>query len=106
MYTVYQIKVNGVVSYIGYTKNLKSREYQHNYLLRTGKKKELYDYCRREKITELELIPIHNFKTKVEAKRFEMYLILYYRFIIDNGLEVPLWASVDLMQTIPSIRDM
>ena len=104
MYTVYNIVVNGVVVYIGHTKDLKKREYQHNYSLNKGKKKELYDYCRLIGVTNLTLIPLQKVKTKVEAKRLEIYLILKATFIGEIGNSIIL-GETDLRQKIPNISD-
>jgi len=100
MYSVYKIEVNGVCLYIGHSKDLKRREYQHNYLYKKGAKKALYDYLREcEYEGYIELIEIGRYKKKVEAKRYEMYLILQYLFIeTDNPL-------FQLKQKIANISD-
>ena len=103
-YIVYKIEVNSVVVYIGYTKDLKRREYQHNYNLKKGYKKELYDFLRGINIDDVKLISLASFKRKTDAKRFEMYLILHYKFIRDSVLEVPIFDYTELKQTIPIIR--
>lgn len=108
MYTVYKIEVDDVCLYIGHTKDLKKREYQHNYSYSKGLKKDLYDYLRTLNLFDgkLRLIPIANFKTKVMAKRYEMYLILQYLFInslptIDDTI-----IKTNLKQKIPNIIDL
>ena len=93
-YTVYKIQIDGVARYIGHTNNLKRRQTQHNYLFRKGKSKLLYDNI-KDKTTELILIPIKEFKSKVEAKRWECLLIL-----LDHFGEKLLW------QKPPQIKDM
>jgi predicted GIY-YIG superfamily endonuclease len=106
MYNVYKIEVNEVCLYIGHTKDLKKREYAHNYLLKKGKKKELYDYLRSVNIDNITLIEIASFTSKTSAKRLEVYLILKHKFIKDNVLEVPRIDCVELKQSIPQIRDI
>ena len=101
-YQVYKIEINGIVRYIGHTKDIIKREYQHNYLLKKGYKKPLYD-----KIRELypdgyriSLNPLEGFKYSkmVDAKRKEMQLILANYFI-----HCPL--LMELYQKIPNISD-
>ena len=94
---VYQIKINNVVRYIGRTNDLDDREKQHNYQFRKGTSKKLYDYIRTIDFKDdIILEPIYIAKSKVEAKRFEMYTILWYYFEIDKK---------QLKQNIPNIKD-
>lgn len=94
IYTVYKIEVDGITRYIGHTNNLKRRQTQHNYLFRKGKSKELYDNITDSEF-RFKLIPIKEFKSKTEAKRWECLLILQDHF--DEKL---LW------QKPPQIKDM
>lgn len=96
MFWVYQIEIGGVIRYIGYTNDLIKREKQHNYLcFKTNKKKLLYNSVRKLGIKEIKLKPLKPFKDKVDAKRWECYLILNDWF---NGRL--LW------QRVPKISDV
>lgn len=96
MYWVYRIEVEGVTRYIGMTGDVYGREKQHNYLcFKKGKKKRLYDGIRRGKEKEIKLIPIKTFGTKIEAKRWECFLILNDYF-----------GKKQLWQLVPKITDM
>ena len=97
MYHVYRVEVSGMTRYIGYTENIDSREKQHNYLcFKKLKKKKLYDGIRGDKnTTKIHLIPVKTFLTKVEAKRYECFLILNDYF-----------GRGELWQNIPKITDM
>lgn len=97
MYYVYKIKVLGKTRYIGYTENIDIRQKQHNYLcFKKGKKKKLYDSIRTIKdITKIDLITIKTFQTKIEAKRYECFLILNDYF-----------TKKELWQNIPRITDI
>jgi len=71
------IKVNGVVRYIGRTNDLERREKQHNYLcFKKQTKKQLYQEIRNYPITDIKLQRVKSFQSKVDAKRWECYLIL------------------------------
>ena len=92
---VYTISLNNWVIYIGMTDNIKRRETQHNYLYKKGKEKDLYDYLRLQNFTDrIELKPIKALDTRVEAKRYECFLILTDYF--GNKL---------LKQKVPAITD-
>lgn len=95
-YSVYFIQVAGVLRYIGYTSNIKRREYTHNYLLKKGTDKKLYNII-REKYPNMtiELQVIDEFDSKTRAKQFEALIILY-----DSFNEGQLW------QTIPRLSDV
>lgn len=95
MYIVYKVKIMDSIRYIGYTNDIKRRQYNHNYLLKKGKKKILYDELRKLNILSIELLPIKYFKTKVEAKRYECLLILNDHF-----------TNKQLLQKVPRISDM
>lgn len=96
MYLVYQIKIDGVVRYVGYTNNLKRRQTQHNYLLKIGKKKALYDNIRMNKENfSIKCEAIRQFNNKVEAKRFECLMILMDHFNNKN-----------YYQKVPNISDL
>ncbi len=91
---LYKVEVGGVTRYIGITNNLKRRETQHNSGLSKGEKKELYDFCREEGIYKIQLIEMKEFKTRIEAKRYECFLILCDYFGVKR-----------LKQKVPSISD-
>jgi predicted GIY-YIG superfamily endonuclease len=97
MYWVYRVEVLGTTRYIGYTDDLTRREKQHNYLcFKVGKKKKLYDGIKKSPgIKTIELTPIKTFRTKIEAKRYEAFLILNDYF-----------NKKELWQHIPKITDM
>jgi len=97
MYWVYRIEVDKITRYVGYTDDLTRREKQHNYLcFKVGKKKKLYDGIKEIKaVGKIELTPIKTFRTKVEAKRYEAFLILNDYF-----------NKKELWQHIPRISDM
>lgn len=92
-YTVYKIEIDNIVRYIGHTNNLKRRQTQHNYLLKKGVKKDLYDNI-SDKSTKITLIPMREFKSKVDAKRYECLFIL-----TDYFTQKKLW------QKLPKISD-
>ncbi len=92
---VYRVIINNVTRYIGYTSDLKKREYTHNYLFNQPKPtKLLYKKAKELNQTYITLIPIRGFKTKVESKRYEMLLILNDHF-----------GNKELYQSIPKITD-
>jgi predicted GIY-YIG superfamily endonuclease len=93
-YTVYKIEIDGIIRYIGHTNNIKRRQTQHNYLFKKGKKKELYDNI-TDKSIRLVLTPLREFKSKVEAKRWECLLVLQDHF-----------SDKSLWQKPPQIKDM
>ena len=99
MYWVYRVEVLGTTRYIGYTDNLIRREKQHNYLcFKACKNKKLYDGIKKIKEIKnkkIELTPIKTFRTKVEAKRYEAFLILNDYF-----------NKKELWQHIPRRSDM
>lgn len=78
MHWVYRIEIEGITRYIGYSEDLTKREKQHNYLcFKKMKKKILYDNIRKQTgIKSIELRGLKSFKTRIEAKRFECFLIL------------------------------
>lgn len=75
VYTVYKIEFNDEACYIGRTSDLKRRQRQHNKAL-VSKDRDLYVWIREQGYDSIELIPIKTFKSKVESKRYECYLIL------------------------------
>jgi len=110
-FTVYEIKSDNKRVYIGRTNNLKRRQSEHNrnlkklYTLYTetilrgsnGSKpkiKPLYQFLLEKGTTTVELITIKEFRTKIEAKRYEMLLILLDWFY-----------NRELIQKVPSISD-
>jgi len=80
MFTVYRINHKKKAIYIGYTNNIDRRCKEHNYHLKKGTMKEMYDYLRKKKVSKIVLEPLRTFKSKTEAKRFEMLMILMYHF--------------------------
>lgn len=73
---VYKIIVGDVVRYWGITNDLKRRQTQHNKGLSSGLKKTLYVELLKEGVTSVDLIPVFEFKSRVEAKRRECLMIL------------------------------
>lgn len=94
---VYHIRVNGIVRYIGRTNNIKRREAEHNHLCFVKKTpKELYSGIRNyPSILEIKIIVTKVFDNKVQAKRWECFLILK-----DYFGEKKLW------QRVPRITDI
>lgn len=96
MYWVYRIEVDSITRYVGFTEDIGRRQKQHNYLcFKVLKKKKLYDSIRKTKMTEIKLMAVKTFATKVEAKRYEAFLILNHYF-----------NKKELWQHIPRISDM
>jgi len=102
-HTVYKIvDREDNILYYGHTKDLKRRTYQHQYSFRKLHKKPLYDYLHSIDYTEEDiiLIPLFEYKTKAQAKRKEIFLILSDYFSNeDEKLEI------NLYQKIPNISD-
>jgi len=75
---VYQIKVGGVVRYIGITNDVKRRQSQHRRDLKNEKNKYLYKMIKETLLEpiEIELEVINEFINKGDASRYEAYLIL------------------------------
>lgn len=93
-YKVYTISTDRVV-YIGRTVDVKRRQAEHNRMFKIGKSKVLYDYLRDINFdSKIELIQIAEFKSKTDAKRYEMLLILQDYF----GIK-------ELKQSVPQIKD-
>lgn len=98
MYYVYRIEINKRTRYIGFTQDIITREKQHNYLcFKQEKKKELYNRVRNlhPSLKKFELNIVKTFGTKIEAKRFECFLILHDYF-----------GKKELWQRIPRITDV
>lgn len=77
IYTVYEIKIDNTVRYIGTTNNLKRRQTQHNYLFRKGHTKQLYENIRLYgKDYNIVLNERFSSTNKTEAMRYEALLIL------------------------------
>lgn len=96
MFYVYVIKYNDEIIYYGRTNDIKRRQYEHNYQLKRGNGNLLYTYLKENKVSEIVLESIYEYKTKVESKRMEMYLILKYYFSENE---------FGLKQKIPNISD-
>lgn len=96
-YYVYIIKISGIIRYVGYTYNLEERQKQHNYLcFKKQTNKKLYKEIRNlEKIKFIKIEKIKTFKSRVEAKRWECYMILKDYF-----------NKKSLWQNVPKITDM
>jgi predicted GIY-YIG superfamily endonuclease len=92
---VYKVVVDGSIRYIGYTNDLMRRQKQHNYLIKMGKKKMLYDEVRKLGLKEIKLVTVKTFYNRVDAKRYECLLIL-----LDYFKDKKLW------QRIPRIKDL
>ena len=93
---IYKILVHDKI-YIGSTKNIKRRTYQHNYQL---KKKfqisNIYKYAIHHNINKLDLIILekNNYKNKKNLLWIERKYIEYYNSIL-NGLNMilPIYSS-------------
>lgn len=97
-YFVYEIEIAGTTRYIGYTENPQKREKQHNYLCyKKNKSKQLYQKIRdnHNDVLEIRLAVVKEFKSKIDAKRWECLMILE-----DYFNERRLW------QQVPRISDM
>jgi len=104
VFTVYKIEVNNVIKYIGYTNNLKRREKEHIRAIYNIKNiaynKEFYKYYREvyndkeSGCNVLKLGIIKEFKSKIDAKRYEAFLILNDYF-----------SNKVLIQKVPNISD-
>lgn len=101
-HTIYKVTVNDQTIYIGRTNDLDRRIKEH---LRLFKKclnepklndKQLYQYCVANKISlsNEHFQPIKSIEGIVEAKRYEMFMILNAHFNNDP-----------IQQTIPIIKD-
>ena len=76
MWFIYCIIIEDKMRYIGITNNIKKREYQHNYdCYKQRRSKDLYNNVRPLNI-KLELNVLKIFNNKVDAERYEAYLIL------------------------------
>ncbi len=76
-YSIYNIKIDGKVRYIGMTKNPKTRERQHIRLYEKGDTKYLYEMIRqRGIIKEIKIEVIKSFSKKSDAAKYEALLIL------------------------------
>lgn len=95
-YIVYSININGFDIYIGMTNNILRREYEHNYKLKKGINNELYNYLRCLNINDIKLKKIKTFENRLDAKRYECFLIL------KNYFE----SEFKLKQKIPIIKDI
>jgi predicted GIY-YIG superfamily endonuclease len=99
MFIVYEIKYDNNTVYIGRTNNLNRREKEHNRFLRRPdndktKRKPLYQFLLESGCNQVKLSLVKEFKTKVDAKRYEMLLILLDYF-----------GDRKLKQKVPSISD-
>lgn len=90
MYSVYQIKIDNVVRYIGITNNIKIRQAQHRRGVKSNLKKLLYQNINQyHPGEEVSLEVIKTYKLKGEAMRYEALLILTEYFSTNNEL----WQS-------------
>jgi predicted GIY-YIG superfamily endonuclease len=93
-YKVYTISTDRVI-YIGRTIDIKRRQAEHNRMFKSEKNKAVYDYLRDINFDgRIELIQVAEFKSKTDAKRYEMLLILKDYF----GIK-------ELKQSVPQIKD-
>lgn len=97
MHWVYRIEIDRITRYVGYTEDLIRREKQHNYLcFKAQKKKILYNKIRNStKEKSIELKKVKSFKSRLEAKRFECFLILNDYF-----------TKKEYWQRVPRITDI
>jgi hypothetical protein len=102
MYKVYEIKVDGVIRYFGRTKDIRRRLSEHrrglkNYYIGIGRRKSLYENIVKNYPNgyEIDLVVVKEFKKSIDAKRWEMFLILEYYFMN--------WGQ--LWQKVPNISD-
>ena len=86
---VYEVVVNGMRRYVGYTNNIKRRKKQHYKGINSGQKKVLYNSIREVKNAQIEINVIGVFDKSLEAKRWEAYLVLGDYFGDKN-----LWQSI------------
>lgn len=93
-YFVYEILFNGDRIYVGQTNDMKKRTYQHNYQLKKGKDKELYNFLRNNNIKEITLKDLYCYEKRADAKRREALIILNDYF-----------GANSLMNKIPNISD-
>lgn len=94
-YIVYSINYLGSPIYVGITGDIKRRVRDHNNLCFNKRvDKEVYNFIRDMTRSPIYLIPIKTFKTRIEAKRYEAYLIL-----------ADLFGPKELKQKVPSISD-
>lgn len=95
-YYIYIIEYNNTPIYCGRSQNLEQREASHNRDYLKGKKKKLYDYLHSVNFNDkITLTPIDIVKTKVEAKRKEIFYMILYTY----------FKGLTLFQTFPAIRD-
>jgi predicted GIY-YIG superfamily endonuclease len=91
MYYVYSIEIDNITRYIGITKDIKAREKQHNYGLKSGISKHLYqNISHHHPGHTITLNVLKIYKTKTDAVRYEAYLILQDYF---NNSPRILWQS-------------
>lgn len=94
-FVVYEIVINNKRIYVGNTNNIKRRQSEHNnHCFKRQVKKDLYNYLREIGETKIVLNVIKEFPSKVDAKRYECYLILEDYF-----------TTKKLMQKVPNISD-
>ena len=97
MYYVYRIEVDKKTRYVGFTQDIIVREKQHNYLcFKKRIKKDFYNKVRElyPNMDKVVLNIVKTFPTKIDAKRFECYLILSDYF-----------TKKELWQRVPRIAD-
>ena len=95
MIHVYSILYKNHCVYIGRTNNIIRRQKEHIRAFKRGKKKLIYDFLREMNYEgDIELIILKTYKSKTEAKRMEMFLILQDHF-----------GQKKLKQQVPNISD-
>tara|TARA_R110002050_G_scaffold74369_3_gene159590 strand:- start:3333 stop:3668 length:336 start_codon:yes stop_codon:yes gene_type:complete len=97
--SVYLLSYNNIELYIGMSKDPLKRLKQHQYSLNKGDLKPLYNHLRESGITilDLDLSILKTFKTRVQAKRYECYILLKQYF--ENDFEMITFNK------IPNISD-
>lgn len=73
---VYEIRIDGIIRYIGYTDSFKRRKAQHINLISKDTTKYLYKKINELTSPKIEIVINKEFENKGDAKRWEAYLIL------------------------------
>ena len=86
---VYRIVVDDVTRYVGITKRWEARQREHNIALQDGTDRLIYNFLRREGVTQIVLLPIREFSNRTDAKRYEAMLIFQDYFTYQNLYQKP-----------------
>lgn len=76
MYSVYEIRVNGIRRYIGSTNDFFRRKREHLKSIKLAKKKELYEKINEILLPEIEFNILFETESKIHCLRKEVYFIL------------------------------